>query len=92
MSTYLISYDLWWPETSKDYEKLISHIKSYGTWAKPLESFWFVKTTKTLTTVRDETKQYLDSNDKLVVLDITKDNWWTIRIPKDVTERMQKNI
>lgn len=36
MDSYLISYDLMAP--NKDYSKLISAIKEYGTYAKVLES------------------------------------------------------
>lgn len=92
MSTYLISYDLWWPETSKDYEELIKHLRTYWTRAKPLESFRFIKTAETLTTVRDKIEKYLDSNDKLVVINITWDDWWTIKIPKETTDWMKNNI
>lgn len=92
MKTYLISYDLGVPETSDDYKKLIAHIKSYSNWAKPLYSVWFVKTEKTCAQVRDETMKYLDTNDKLLVMDVTGDDWGTKSIDKVVTEWMTANL
>ncbi len=92
MSIILISYDLGVPETSEDYKKLIAHIKSYGTWAKPLYSTWFVKTEKTCAQVRDEVKKFLDKNDKLLVMDVTDDNWATYGVDKEVTDWMKKNL
>jgi hypothetical protein len=92
MKTYLISYDLGVPETSEDYKKLIAYIKSYGAWAKPLYSEWFVKTDKTAGQVRDEIEKQTDSNDKVLVLDVTGANWASNRIDKEVTDWMTKNV
>ena len=40
MNSYIVSYDLMAPH--KDYSGLISAIKSYGTYAKVLESCWLI--------------------------------------------------
>ncbi|HEY0762967.1 MAG TPA: CRISPR-associated protein Cas2 [Pyrinomonadaceae bacterium] len=90
MRTLLISYDLGVPETSEDYKGLIAHIKSYGPWAKPLYSVWFVRTNKTCTQVRDETEKFSDANDKLLVMDVTDDDWATKSVDKAVTDWMKK--
>jgi hypothetical protein len=92
MSILLISYDLGVPETSDDYKKIIAHIKSYGTWAKPLYSVWFIKTDKTCAQVRDELNKLLDRNDKLLVMDVSEDDWATRSIDKEVTDWMKKHI
>jgi hypothetical protein len=92
MKTHLISYDLGVPETSEDYKKLIKYIKSYGTWAKPLYSVWFVKSDKTCSQIRDEIKEATDANDKILVIEVTEADWATSRVDKEVTDWMQKNL
>lgn len=72
MNTLLVSYDLRAP--GKDYSSLWDHLKSYPGYIKPLESFWIIRTFSTCDKVRDAAKACVDSNDKLIVIDITKDN------------------
>ncbi|HBH46872.1 MAG: hypothetical protein A2445_05655 [Candidatus Jacksonbacteria bacterium RIFOXYC2_FULL_44_29] len=92
MSTLLISYDLGLPETYEDYKLLIQYIKSYSSWAKPLQSVWLIKTTKTSAQVRDEIKAKIDSNDKILVVDVTKTGWATFNVSKEVTGWMKENL
>jgi hypothetical protein len=92
VSVLQISYDLGKPETASDYEVLISKIKSYGSWAKPEYSLWFIKTGKDTAIVRDELQPYLDSNDKLLVMAVTGDGWASTRLPADVVKWMKDNI
>ena len=92
MNTYLISYDLGLPETYSDYKILTQYIKSYSTWAKPLQSVWLIKTEKTLAQVRDEIRTKVDSNDKILVVDVTKNGWATFNISKEVTDWMKNNL
>lgn len=80
------------PETSTDYAKLISHIKSLGTWATPLKSQWFVVSEKTTSEIRTDLKNFIDANDKILVLDVTNDDWATWGISKEVTSWMKNNI
>jgi hypothetical protein len=86
MSLKIISYDLGQPETSADYKELIKYIKGLGDWAKPLESFWIVDTPKYCSTIRDEAKKYLDSNDELLVVSCPFDSWASSGINKEVTD------
>jgi hypothetical protein len=92
MKTLLISYDLGVPETSEDYKKLIEYIKSFGTWAKPLYSVWFIKTDKTCTQVRDEIKVKTDRNDKTLVMEVTGADWASLHLTKEVTDWMKTNL
>ncbi len=93
MKTYLISYDLGIPETSSDYKKIIKYIKSFSNWAKPLKSQWFVVSKfKSVSDVRDDLKSLTDFNDKILVLDVTGDNWSTARIDSKITDWMNNNI
>lgn len=90
--TFLIAYDLNKGETSAEYQRLIKEIKSYGTWAKPLESTFFVSTESTAKDVRNYLKQFIDSNDELLILDVTEDDWATQGIDAKVTEWMKNNL
>jgi len=75
MNTILISYDLQTP--GKDYVNLWDHIKSYGNYAKPLESVWLIRTYSSVKQVRDIAITYIDSNDKIFVVDVTsKESAW----------------
>jgi hypothetical protein len=70
MAVYLISYDLIPP--GQKYNRVHTTIKSYGTWAKPLESTWFVKSNENVQDVRGKVLNVLDANDKLLVVEVTR--------------------
>lgn len=69
MNTILVSYDLIAPGQS--YPKLRDHLKSYPGYAKPLESFWLIRTTLPAAQVRDAALKYVDENDKIFTIDVT---------------------
>lgn len=71
MRTHLISYDLVAP--GRNYETLYDFLKSFGTRAKPLESLYLVRTSLSAKEVRDKIKSYIDTNDKVLVIDVTGD-------------------
>ena len=71
MSTILIGYDL--NKTGQDYNDLIEKIKSLGAWWHHLDSTWIVKTNQSAVAVRDMLGPLIDSNDELLVIDITGD-------------------
>ena len=93
MFTYLISYDLAGPETRADYKQLIDYIKSnFASWAKPHKSLWIVKSTQPIQAIRDNLRQKVDANDKILILDVSKDNWASYNLSSDVAEWMQNNL
>lgn len=65
MATYVICYDL---RNKKNYEALYDAIKSYGTWARILESTWAVKTEDSATEIRDKLAEVMDADDGLLVV------------------------
>ena len=69
---YMISYDLKSP--GRDYSSLYETIKSFGTWWHYLESTWIIKTQQTVSQVNELVRQRLDTNDYLIVVDITGKN------------------
>lgn len=89
MKTHLISYDLIGHETAESYKSLITAIKDCKNWAKPLESTWLVKTELSAVQIRDILRSYLDTNDKLLVVEVASD-WASISLPEKVVEWMHK--
>jgi hypothetical protein len=75
MKTIQINYDLRKP--GRDYRPVYDYIKSHGVWARPLQSLWLVRTTKSASTIRDELKRLVDRNDKVVTFNVTGDAWAT---------------
>lgn len=91
MKTYLISYDLIRPESSPEYARLISLIKTTKYWAKPLESVWLIKTTLGAMEVLNQLRSVVDTNDKILVIEITN-SWASINLPKEVTDWMKEGL
>lgn len=71
MATLLIGYDLNRP--AQNYDGLIDKIKSYGAWWHHLDSTWLIKTSKTPVEVRDGLATIIDSDDELLVIDVSGD-------------------
>ncbi len=89
---FLISYDLGIPETHASYRALVSRIKSqYPSWARPVKSVWIIKSENNAEEIRNQIKTVLDSNDKLIVVEMSGD-WGTYNISKEVTDWMKGNI
>ncbi len=91
MKIYLITYDLIKPETSADYVKLFANIKSHISWAKPMKSVWFIKTNRTRAEVMKLLRSATDSNDKILVIEVTGD-WIAVNLPPAVVNWMKGNI
>jgi hypothetical protein len=72
MKTIQVNYDLRKP--GRDYERLYEYLWSYEA-CRPLQSLWLIKTNKSVSTVRDELKRYVDRNDEVLVIDVTGDPW-----------------
>jgi hypothetical protein len=92
VNTILIAYDLDGPETSADYENLIAAIKAHTKWAKPEYSLFLIQTTKSASEVRDELKAHINSNDRLLVITVTDDDWACYGLPSKVTTWMKDNL
>jgi hypothetical protein len=92
MKTFLVSYDLGVPESSSDYQKVIDYIQSFGNWAKPLKSQWFIVSSKSCSEIRDDLSNLTDFNDGILVLEVSGDGWATSRISSEVTSWMEKNL
>lgn len=72
---FIIAYDLVQPE--RDYTKLYSAIKSYPIWGKLTESVWGIVTNKTHIEIRDYLSQFIDQDDRLIVIQSGRNAAWT---------------
>lgn len=90
MAVHWVNYDL--HKTGQDYTKLIDYLKSHQSWAKPLKSSFFVKTSLTAGQLRDGIKKHIDANDDIVVVTVTGASWATYSISSDVNEWLKKNL
>ena len=76
MRSLLVGYDR--KEPGQKYQELSDEIKSSKGWWHHLDSTWIVRTQETPVELRDRLNVHLDSNDKLLVLDVTGDDIaWT---------------
>ncbi|MCX8075171.1 MAG: CRISPR-associated protein Cas2 [Clostridia bacterium] len=89
MSCKLITYDLIAP--NKDYSKLITAIKSYSFYAKITESCWIIKSDISCVDIVNNLKTFIDSNDKLIALELKGQAAW-INIDTKVSEWLKSNL
>lgn len=71
MNTLLVAYDL--NKTGQNYDDLIDALKSYSKWWHYLDSTWLIRTSGSAVNVRDDLKKHIDSNDELLVINVTGD-------------------
>jgi hypothetical protein len=79
MKLFFISYDLRIP--GQDYPKLIDKLTSMGA-ERVLLSMWALRGNYTASGLRDTLKDYLDSNDRLLVVENA--NWASWRAMIDI--------
>ena len=90
MHTYLVSYDLIRP--GKDYTTLYTNLKSYGLWAKPLESVWLIKSSFGVEQLRNSIQAHIDANDKIFVVDVTTRAAAWFNLPVDVSTWIKTSL
>jgi CRISPR/Cas system-associated endoribonuclease Cas2 len=72
---YIIMYDLRTP--GKKYTQLYEAIKSYGIWGRITESTWAIVTECDHATIRNHLNNFIDSNDRLMIIRSGKSAAWT---------------
>lgn len=93
MKVFLISYDLGVPETSTDYKKIADYIDTFSDWMKPLQSQWFVVSqNKNAGQINSELESLTDSNDKILVLEVTNDDWATYHLGNEKNNWLKNNL
>ena len=90
MAVHWVNYDLRKP--GQNYEGLITYLKSHASWAKPLKSSFFVKTSLSAAQLRDGILNYIDSGDAVVVVQVEGRSWASYGVPKEVGDWMRTNL
>ncbi|WP_064561364.1 hypothetical protein [Buttiauxella brennerae] len=88
MAAYIISYDL---IKNKDYKSLINEIKKYSNWAHPTESLWIIISDDSSSVIRDHLKQFMDNDDKLLVIKSSGIGAWT-GLQSNVSHWLKNNL
>ena len=65
---YCVGYDLKSP--NRNYTPLVTALQSYGTWWHHLDSTWFVESQSDAAAIRDHLRQFLDTQDELLVFPV----------------------
>lgn len=86
---YLIGYDL--NKSGQNYTTLIHEIKKLGTWWHCLDSTFIIKSTSTAVAIRDYLQKFIDSNDELLVVNLTGEAAW-IGFSKECSDWLKKNL
>ena len=90
MSVYLVTFQM----TDRDRsQSMVQFIKEYGIWARITDTTWCIKATdKTTADIRDNlnAKFVLQSNERLMVVDITNSHWASYYLPKEVTDWLKE--
>jgi hypothetical protein len=89
MGTFMVGYDLKKP--GQDYKDLIAKLKSYPNWWHYLDSTWLVVANTSVVTIRDELRDLMDSNDCLLVIEVTGDAWAS-SINKQANDWLHSNM
>jgi hypothetical protein len=90
MAVHWVNYDL--NKTGQNYDSLITYLKSHDSWAKPLKSSFLVKTSLTVTQLRDGILQHIDSNDAVLVFNVDGKFWGGYGLPDDVATWLKNNV
>lgn len=72
---FIICYDLCQP--NRDYESLYRALKSFSQWGRLTESTWAVISSKSSIDIRDFLMQYMDEDDRLLVVLSGRRAAWT---------------
>ena len=88
MSVYCISYDL---IDKKDYKKLFEKIRSYEVYAHAQKSLWFIESSKGASDIRAELKEFMDEDDKLIVIKVTLP-WASSNLSKEVNDWLKQVV
>ncbi|MCA9232577.1 MAG: hypothetical protein KDA57_18150 [Planctomycetales bacterium] len=89
MNNLFISYDLKNP--GQDYDRVITAIKSLGSWAKVQYSLWYVSSAYTANQAAEIVRRAQDANDSLIVIDATNNDASWFNIDQKVGEFMQQH-
>lgn len=72
---YIIIYDLVAP--ARDYSSLFEAIRKFNSWGKLTNSSWAITSIDDAVKIRDYLSQFIDNNDKLIIIKSGLEAAWT---------------
>ncbi|KDL67715.1 MULTISPECIES: hypothetical protein [Klebsiella pneumoniae complex] len=81
-----VTYDLL---KTKDYPAVHEAIKALGNWAKVTESNWYVNSNFSAEEAAKKVRAAMDNDDKLIVVDASKNHFYGYNIDATVLKFMQ---
>lgn len=89
MNTYLVILKLVSQEDL--YTNLVTFLKSGSSWARPMPNTWFIKTSSSVSDIRDGIKSRIGTQDSVLVIKVSG-TWATSIISKAVTDWMKTHL
>lgn len=89
MKTLLVGYDL---NKAKDYPKLHEALKAEPLWWHYLDSTWLVRSNSSCFEMRDKLRSLIDSDDELLVIDVTGDSAGWVGFPDRAGQWIKDNL
>ena len=92
MNCYLITFDL--NKEGQDYESIIRNIEGLrpGDFCKCLKNVWIVKTSLNSEQIRKKLEQFVDSNDQILVANITHDTSWSKNLKENACSWLNDHL
>ncbi|MBU9661865.1 hypothetical protein KTF22_08170 [Burkholderia multivorans] len=91
MAVYFIGYDLT-RKQFQNYENLITAIKAYGVYWGNLDSTWLIETAQSSTQIRDNLKQHIHTDDRLLVIRVQGEAAWTGSFSDSASDWLKKTL
>lgn len=86
-NNFFVSYDLMAP--GQHYPRVQKAIEATGDWARIEFSFYYVKSSMSLADITKHVWASMDSNDKLIVIDTSLNNFYAHNIDGAVLKQIQ---
>jgi len=80
MAKILVNYEL--REPGRDYQPVHDYLQGFSGWIKPHPAIYLIKTSISVTTIRDNLKKLVHENDRVFVVDVSGSAWATYNLPK----------
>lgn len=90
MNALLVGYDLNRP--GQDYGELVKFLKAQTSWWHALDSTWIVVTSRSTSELRDEIKRFIDSNDEVLVMNVTGDAWASFGFSDEINKWLKEHV
>jgi hypothetical protein len=78
MAVFLITYDLVAEDSGYDYKPLLARLRELGGVRSHLSEWLIALNGDTQKTTYDHFRQYMDENDRLMVIEVTKRPAWNV--------------